>query len=107
MPKLPPVIAAYFQTEPGADIAALGDIFAVDAHVHDEKNDYHGLEAIRDWRVTTFAATPFVVSPIDLSEKDEAVVVRAEVSGAFPGSPVLLDHSFTLRDGRISALDIR
>lgn len=106
MPSLPPVIAAYFEVAPNADVAALNAVFAPDAHVHDEKNDYHGLDAIRNWRVSTFAATPFVVRPVDLTETDGAFVVRAEVSGAFPGSPVLLDHRFTLHEGRIASLNI-
>jgi len=107
MLNLPSVIAAYFQVAPDAEITALAEVFAPDAHVHDENNDFHGIAAIREWRVKTYAATPFVVRPVDLVEQDGTFIVRAEVSGAFPGSPVLLNHKFTLRDGRIASLDIR
>jgi SnoaL-like domain len=107
MLDLPPVIAAYFETPHDADVEQLARLFAADAHVHDEHNDYRGLDAIRAWRVDTHAKTPFTVRPVSLREQDGKHVVAAEVSGAFPGSPVMLDHSFTLADGRIAALDIR
>jgi hypothetical protein len=66
-----------------------------------------GLDAIRAWRVETYAKTPFTIRLLDLHDRDGALVVPVEVSGAFPNSPVVLDHTFTLIDGRISSLDIR
>ena len=35
------------------------------------------------------------------------LVVHAEVSGSFPGSPVMLGHYFRLRDGKIEELEIK
>lgn len=107
MLDLPPEIAAYFSAPHDADTAQLASVFATDAHVHDESNDYRGLDAIRAWRIDTHAKTPFTVRPVSVQERGGKHVVAAEVSGAFPGSPVMLDHSFTLADGRIAALDIR
>lgn len=107
MPVLPPAIAAYFGSAPAADINALRTFFSTDAHVHDEAQEYDGLDAIRAWRMDTYARTPFTARPLDLYDRDGALVVRVEVSGSFPNSPIILDHSFTLVNGRISSLDIR
>ena len=107
MPDLPPAIAAYFASDPGADIATLAGFFTGDAHVHDEDRDHDGLDAIRAWRLDTYAQTRFVARPLDIQGRDGVFVVATEVSGSFPNSPVTLDHRFTLVDGRIAALDIR
>jgi hypothetical protein len=107
MPDFPPAIAAYFSASPDADIATLQEIFAPGAHVHDESHDYHGVDAIRAWRVDTYAKTPFTAHPLEMADRDGTIVVAVEVAGAFPGSPVMLAHSFTLADGRIASLDIR
>jgi len=106
MPDLPPAIAAYFETDHDADVMALQAFFTADAHVHDEHHDYRGIDAIRDWRRDSYAKTPFTALPLDLLDSDGTLVVPAEVSGAFPNSPLTLDHRFTLVDGRIAALEI-
>jgi hypothetical protein len=107
MADFPPAVRAYFDAPSHADIQTLGAIFSADAHVHDERQDYVGLEAIRAWRIDTQAKTPFVARPLESRHVDDALVVSVEVSGAFPGSPVRLDHRFVLVDGRIASLDIR
>lgn len=52
------------------------------------------------------ARTPFRARPTRMEERGDAVVVTTEVSGSFPGSPVMLDHRFSLRDGRITSMEI-
>lgn len=107
MLDLPPAVAAYFDAAPDADTQTLSEIFTADAHVHDEAHDYNGLEEIKAWRVGTHAKTPFVARPLGLQDRDDALVVHVEISGAFPNSPVMLDHKFALVEGRIASLDIR
>jgi hypothetical protein len=41
-----------------------------------------------------------------LKESGNTVIIPTEVTGDFPGSPLTLNHRFTLRDDRISALEI-
>ncbi|OCC25425.1 hypothetical protein MB02_01890 [Croceicoccus estronivorus] len=107
MPDLPPAIAAYYAADHSASPEALGAFFAADAHVHDERHDHVGLDAISTWRRDTYARTPYTARPLEMFERDGAIVVRAEVSGSFPNSPIILDHTFTLIDGLIASLDIR
>ena len=107
MPELPPALAAYFSAAHDADTAALEKIFTADAHVHDESHDHDGIEAIRAWRIDTYAKTAFTTRPLELVEGDGRRVVSVEVTGSVPGSPVTLTHTFTLVDGCIASLDIR
>ncbi|MGA0597517.1 nuclear transport factor 2 family protein [Enterovirga sp. CN4-39] len=106
MPDLPGPVAAYFASDTAADVETLAAIFATDAIVEDEAKTHRGLAAIRAWRVDTMTRTPFTARPLRAEERDGRVVVPTEVSGSFPGSPLTLEHRFTLRDGRISALEI-
>ncbi len=106
MPDLPEPVAAYFSSDTAADLKALGAIFTPDAIVKDEARTHRGLAAIRTWRIDTMARTPFTARPLRVEERKGRVVVPTEVSGSFPGSPLTLEHRFTLRDGRISALEI-
>ena len=103
---LPESIAAYFASEPDATEGALASIFTANAVVHDEGKEHRGLDAIRDWRIDTMRRTPFTARPLSIAEKDGVVIVPTEVAGSFPGSPLTLNHCFTLRDGRVAALEI-
>lgn len=106
MPHLPTPVATYFGLSPDADRAALVTVFVEDAVVHDEAREYRGILAIRDWRIDTMARTPFTARPLSLQEGEKTVIAPTEVTGDFPGSPLTLNHRFTLRDGRITALEI-
>ena len=105
-PTLPPAIAAYFSSQATRQPFAQADCFAADAVVHDESTNHVGLAAISAWQLDTMRKTPFSARPTALTELDGNRVVTVEISGAFPGSPVTLDHVFTLRNSVISALKI-
>ena len=79
--------------------------FDDDAVVEDEGRRHEGIGAVRAW----WAAVPevgYAVRSIEASGDGHRAVV--EVSGDFPGSPVLLEHGFGLgSDGRIRVLAIR
>lgn len=107
MADLPPALLAYFTSDHDADVDSLRTFFTEDAHVHDEHHDHQGIDAIRAWRLDTYAKTPFSTRPLAAQVQNGALVVPVEVSGAFPNSPVILDHRFTIVDGRIASLDIR
>jgi hypothetical protein len=106
MPHLPTPVATYFGLSPDAGRAALATAFVEDAVVHDEARTYRGIPEIRDWRIDTMARTPFTARPLSLKESGNTVIIPTEVTGDFPGSPLTLNHRFTLRDDRITALEI-
>jgi hypothetical protein len=47
------------------------------------------------------------VEPLAVSHRDGKITVKGRVSGNFPGSPIVLDHSFAIVGDRIVSLEIR
>lgn len=104
--NLAPAIAGYFAAANAFDTSKLSEYFSEDAVVQDEKQERRGLDAIRAWMEETgdkYAAVSEVIAAVP---KGNAIVVSAKVTGNFPGSPVTLDYTFTLRDERIVHLEI-
>jgi hypothetical protein len=74
--------------------------------VRDEKRTIRGLAAITAWKRESREKYRYQVEPLSATQEGDVVTLKARVSGSFPGSPVLLDYSFTLRNEMISALEI-
>ncbi|QDL92689.1 nuclear transport factor 2 family protein [Paroceanicella profunda] len=104
---LPPPIHTYFTARAPRDGAALAAAFAPDATVHDEGEIRRGPEEIRDWWQASHARYRHTAEPLEIAEADGRTVVRARVSGDFPGSPAVLTFSFRLAGDRITGLEIR
>jgi hypothetical protein len=47
------------------------------------------------------------MEPLDASVSEKIVTLRARLTGAFPGSPVELEYTFTLANDQITSLDIQ
>jgi len=104
--KLPQPVERYLAAEKAKDVDALAECFADNALVHDEAHDHRGREAIRKWKHEADTKYQFVVEPLDASVRENIVMVRARLTGNFPGSPVELDHKFTLANNKIASLEI-
>jgi SnoaL-like domain len=104
---LPASIDLYFTSENAHDPSAINRCFAVGAVVRDEGKTITDVAAIKAWRIETSEKYHHVVEPLSVSTRDGKVVVTGKVSGDFPGSPINLDHSFEIEDGRIVSLEIR
>ena len=105
--QLPTPIRAYFHADQDPAGAAPIRAFAPDAVVRDEGETHVGREAIAAWWGAAKAAFRHASEPLDASGDGDRVVVRAEVTGRFPGSPAVLAFAFQLRNGEIAALEIR
>jgi hypothetical protein len=75
---------------------ALAECFWPDAIVRDEGKTIEGLDAISAWLTETGKKYAHSVEPLTIAERDGKVIVTAKVSGAFPGSPINLDHIFEI-----------
>jgi ketosteroid isomerase-like protein len=104
--NLPDPVAAYLAAEKAKDAEGLALCFADDAVVHDEGHDHRGRHAIRSWKREADAKYRFVLEPLDVSGDKNQVKLRARLTGSFPGSPVELDHRFTLANNKITSLEI-
>ncbi len=103
---LPPPLPAYFAAKNTHDIDAMLAQFAHDAHVRDEGQDHRGTDAIRGWIAHTTSKYAVTVEPESVSSEAEQTIIRALVSGNFPGSPAHLTYRFTLADAHIAELSI-
>ncbi len=104
--KLPAPIQAYFDADKGtADVAPIST-FASDAVVGDEGRTHVGHAAIEAWWHASKAQYRYTAEPCEIRDEQDRTVVRAKVTGQFPGSPAVLTFAFLLVDERIAALRI-
>ena len=104
---LPSPIDLYIRIENSGDVEALSECFVSNATVRDESHTYQGLAAIREWKADTKKKYSHSIAPLEVSDRDGKVILKAQLTGNFPGSPVTLEFSFVLSDGKIASLEIR
>ena len=103
--SLPVPIAGYFAHET-TDPRALARCFTEDALVIDERQEHRGRGAIEAWNASVTAKIAFTTQVLAVETEGGDTVVRATVSGTFPGSPVELHFRFTLTGELISRLEV-
>lgn len=103
---LPRPILDYLSAEKAKDVVAQSNLFAEDAMVSDEGRDYNGRDEIRAWKEDAQAKYEYELEPLDASVNGNIVTVVVRLSGNFPGSPVEVDHTFTLANDKIASLAI-
>ncbi len=101
---LPEPIAAYFAAQHNPD--ALACCFTAYAVMEDDGHIYTGVNAIKEFMVAASAKYSATTVPFALERKDGFQVVRAKVTGNFPGSPIDLSYRFRLERGLIASLEI-
>ena len=104
--KLPKVIENYIEAKNAYDVNAALACFSEHAVVHDEGKDHRGKPAINEWIQETIRKYRDHLRPIRSTEKDAEVVLTAEISGTFDGSPIELDFHFIIEKDTIAVLSI-
>lgn len=104
--ELPDVVRHFFDAANRDDAAAVARAFTTDAIVLDEGREVTGHDAIAAWFRSSSAAVQARIRVEEVLPRATGLVVRSQVSGDFPGSPVKLDFCFTTRDGAIARLEI-
>jgi len=80
----PQIIRRYFELAPSQDTETYFALFAEDALVEDEGQEYAGIDAIRAWR-TEVPLVEYTITGIEPT--GEGLVVTCTITGDFPGSP--------------------
>ena len=101
---LPEPIATYFASEHHPE--ALARCFKADAILKDEGHTYEGVDAITAFLAAASVKYNATTVPFDMEDNDGFHVVRAKVTGNFPGSPANLSYRFGLERGLIDSLEI-
>ena len=104
---MPGIVNMYFDADSRNDADALSKAFAVEAVVEDEGARHHGVSAIREWWAAAKKAAQYVAEPLECTVDGDKALLRAKVSGQFPGSPVTLAYDFAIKGGKIVSLEIR
>jgi hypothetical protein len=104
--RLPVPIDLYIRMENSGDVEAVADCFAPDATVRDEGGTYRGLAAIKEWKAETKKKYGHTVAPLAVAHRDGKTILTARLTGSFPGSPVTIEFSFVLEEGKIASLEI-
>ena len=104
--NLPSVIQKYIDASNAHDVKSILACFAEDAVVRDENATMNGKVDIEGWITTTIDKYKFQFKPLSSQERDNENIVSVEVSGTFPGSPIILDYHFVIDSGKISSLAI-
>ena len=104
--KLPEPLGEYFAAANERDADRVAACFAEDGLVHDEGQDISGRDAVRAWADETGRKYRYRADVLSVGETADRTVVKARVTGEFPGSPVELQYRFKLSGRRIAALEI-
>lgn len=102
--NLPTVIADLVSAQNSFDSAAYAQCFTDTAIVFDEGKNHTGTAAIQQWIDKANKEYQATMNPIEYFIIDETL--KAEISGTFPGSPLVLTYQFQLSDGKIQSLKI-
>ena len=104
--QLPLPIDLYVQLENAGDAETLSACFAPNAIVRDEGHTYEGLAAIKEWKAETKKKYNHTVTPLAVDHQNGKTVLKAQLTGTFPGSPVTVNFDFVLEAGKILSLEI-
>jgi hypothetical protein len=104
---MPQPVITCLAAEQAKDARSLAGCFTEDGAVHDEGRDYRGRAAIQRWKEEADTKYRYVLQPISARTEGETTTVLTRLTGDFPGSPVDLNHIFTLSRNEFVSLEIR
>jgi ketosteroid isomerase-like protein len=102
--NLPNVIADLANAQNNFDSVAYANCFTETAIVFDEGKNHRGKKEIQQWIKKANEEYQAVMKPLEYSASRE--VLKAEVSGNFPESPIVLSYHFKLQNGLVESLKI-
>jgi len=102
--KLPDTVKNLIKAQEKSDATTYAACFSETATVLDEGHTYQGRSAIENWIDNANKQFKTVMKPVDYVDTEN--ILQAEVSGDFPGSPVVLSYHFTFENNLIRSLKI-
>ncbi|QBJ88370.1 nuclear transport factor 2 family protein [Chryseobacterium gleum] len=102
--NLPNVIAKLIKAQNNFDSAAYAQCFTETAIVFDEGKTHKGKTEIEKWIDKSNKQYKATMEPLDYNDREN--ILSAEISGSFPGSPIILKFHFEITDGKIQQLKV-
>jgi hypothetical protein len=104
--ELPQLVARFVETQNNYDSRAYITCFTETATVHDEGKVHTGKEEIRQWIEEANEKYQSVMKPLKYEETSSNGTLTAEVSGTFPGNPIVLQFHLGLKNDLIHSLKV-
>lgn len=102
--NLPKVVEELVKTQNNFDSVAYAKCFTETAVVFDEGKTHNGRKEIEKWIDKANKDYQATMKPLEYSTKEE--ILKAEVSGNFPGSPIVLSYHLEIADELIRSLKV-
>ena len=104
--NLPKVIADLVAAQNSFDSVAYAKCFAETAVVFDEGRTHNGRKEIEEWIADANNRYEAVIKPLSFEEKETESIFKAETTGNFPGSPIVLRYHLEIVDELIQSLKV-
>ena len=104
--NLPKVIEGLVAAQNNFDSVAYAECFSETAVVFDEGKTHKGRKEIEEWIDEANKKYRAVMKPVAFEEKEKESLLKAKVSGDFPGSPIVMTYHLKIDDKLIQSLKI-
>jgi hypothetical protein len=104
--NLPKVVSDLVKTQNNFDSVAYANCFSEPAVVYDEGKTHKGRKEIEHWIADANERYQATMQPVSFEENGTESILKAEASGTFPGSPIVLSYYLEIADELIQSLKI-
>ncbi|RRB04144.1 nuclear transport factor 2 family protein [Larkinella rosea] len=104
--NLPKVVADLVIAQNNFDSVAYATCFSETAVVFDEGKTHNGRKEIEHWIADANERYEATMKAVSFEEKETESILKAETSGKFPGSPIVLNYHLEIADELIQSLKI-
>lgn len=102
--NFPKVVTELIKAQNNFDSTAYANCFTERAVVFDEGKMHNGRKEIKNWIEKANKEYQATMKPLKYSETEHTL--KTEVSGTFPGSPIIMTYHYQFKDGLIQSLRI-
>jgi len=104
--NLPKVVSDLVKTQNNFDSVAYANCFSETAIVYDEGKMHKGRKEIEHWIADANERYEATMQPLSFEEKETESILKAEASGKFDGSPIVLSYHLEIANDLIQSLRI-
>jgi|SRR5690349_1233530 len=104
--KLPNVVQELIKAQNNFDSAAYANLFSETGVAYDEGKTHTGRKEVQKWIAEANEKYKSVMQPVEYTEQGKKGILTANVSGTFPGSPLVMKFNFEINEGLIQSLRI-
>ena len=104
--NLPKVVADLVKAQDNFDSVAYANCFSETAVVFDEGKTHNGRKEIEHWIASANKQYKTTMKPISFEKEGSKIILKAEISGDFPGSPAVLSYHLEIINEQIQSLKI-